>query len=222
MIKNRETKNSFQINFEQFEGAKQLCLWRNRGTFRTANTLPNCMSTKKRKVDCVENTATTPAANKADIPGDAWFSPAGDEFVNIYNFLTSLKVRQLMWGSPMTSKDSHLWKLFGCMFNQFGICTPLEIRHQEYGVVTSPHTFSVFQLYQLQNHPDQVLVFTGHIDTQTMWEWRELYHAISNFALKIYFHNNLLWIPNELNSLVMDHAALTTCVTCDFSASFCQ
>ena len=62
-----------------------------------------------------------------------------------------------------------LWKLFGCMFNRFGICEPTTSMTTDYTMsynVSKREILSNYELTLLDNHPDQVLVFEILVPTE--------------------------------------------------------
>jgi hypothetical protein len=69
--------------------------------------------------------SVVPAINEQDIPLDHWGHVHSETFIEICQYFNSIDVRQVMSTDNAVYTDAHLWKLFGCMYNLFGICAPV-------------------------------------------------------------------------------------------------
>lgn len=115
-------------------------------------------------------------------------------FDEIYNYLTSIGVRQLM--STLANKYHNAslhWKLFGCMFNQGGICIPESDISDDCSlklhVITGRDFFTPLQLDFLVKFANNVIVFSGDLKTDASFVI--IYNAFRNLAAKEAILENL-------------------------------
>lgn len=127
-----------------------------------------------------------------DVPNMEGFVHA-DKFYEIEAYLSRTDIRQIMsyecwkhWDCPM------MWKLFGCMVNRFGVCTPTSSQTNDktmsFDVMTRPPILSIFQLQSLKTNGKHVLVFRNvipfHPNDSDRHYLLYLYNCISNLEAK--------------------------------------
>ena len=162
-----------------------------------------------------------PPITKSDVPLDHWASVHSMAFGEICQFLNSIGIRQLMSNDPATlqARDPHLWKLFGCMYNAFGICNPsnrwekIANTGMVFEVNTRPAILSPFQAYHLEHFPKQVLVFSGDASSFSEWAFQVVYHAIHNFAVDKHVTSFTLLTP-PLCTIITEYLNLPTRLNC--------
>ncbi len=136
----------------------------------------------------------------------------------IFDYLQSLNIKQLMSSGPMTYWNAPFhWKLFGSMFNSFGLCFPFSaLNHtkMELHVATRKKILTPFQLSNLIQEKYTTLVFKGNEKGET--HLTHLYNALCNFAvIKAMSELQQKHIPIiEVCNLIQEYIFFDTLLTC--------
>lgn len=155
-------------------------------------------------MDLLISIQDVPFENKLNFTADAAMI-----LQEIIQMLEILNIKQLMtdkyytvWNNPM------VWKLFGCLFNRFGLCMPKTSSTYgswQYNTETRPAALSKFQKYYVEKFPRQVLVFKQTIP----FELVSIHTCIHNLLIDQQI-NVFDMFPKVVTKLILDFAKSLT------------
>jgi len=166
-----------------------------------------------------------PITTADNIPIEEMTSAYGMEFSETCQMLNYLGIRQLMFedvgrfqGTSHLMEGPHVRKLFGCMYNPFGICDPISwyVATMNIGDVLGvicPQTIYLtnFQQYHLEHFSKEVIVFSRKKHQSHWIDFAHIHAAVCNFVIE---KDLIVYLPNSLSLIVSAYMQIATSFSC--------